>query len=59
MAALQTKPEISIIVINYNTDQLVLNLLELLDTSRFELIVVDNSDKKTLEDKLNHYKNTR
>jgi GT2 family glycosyltransferase len=59
MAALQTKPEISIIVINYNTDELVLNLLNLLDTSRFELIVIDNSDKKTLEDKLNHYKNTR
>lgn len=59
MAILQTEIELSIIIINYNTDELVLKLLSLLDNSHFELIVIDNSDKKTLEDQLNHYKNTR
>ena len=47
-------PRLSIITINYKTDDLILDLLkDLTPDPRIELIVVDNSPENTLEKKLN------
>ncbi len=58
MAILQTKtPKVSVVIVNYHTDQLVLNLLSQLgDNSDIEILLVDNSSTSSLESKLPKYK---
>lgn len=54
MAILQTKtPKVSVVIVNYHTDQLVLNLLSQIgDNSEIEIILVDNSSAPSIESKL-------
>lgn len=54
MAILQTKtPKVSVIIVNYLTDQLVLDLLEKIgESSEIEIILVDNSSARSIESKL-------
>jgi len=48
-----TKPKISIIIVNYKTDELILDLLKgLKNDNSIEIIVVDNSPKNTLKKNL-------
>jgi GT2 family glycosyltransferase len=50
MADIQTRAkELSIIIVNYNTPDLVQSLLTALTSNVFEIIVVDNSPTKALE----------
>lgn len=63
MAIPQNKaiPEVSVIIINYNTDQYILDLLFRIysNDTRIEIIVVDNSDKNTLQEKLVKFPNVK
>lgn len=54
MAILQTKtPKVSVIIVNYHTDQLVLNLLSRIgENDKIEIILVDNSSTPPIESSL-------
>ncbi len=51
MATIQKRdPQISVIILNYNTDEMTLNLLKSLGTdSDYEIILINNSEQNTLE----------
>lgn len=67
MATLQKRnPTITVVILNYQTNELVLNLLKLIvthgDSSRLgdlEIIIVDNSQENSLVKKLPHSENIR
>ncbi|MGB4966053.1 MAG: glycosyltransferase family 2 protein [Microgenomates group bacterium] len=54
MAILQTKtPKVSVVIVNYHTDLLVLNLLSQIgDSGEIEIILVDNSSAPFIESEL-------
>ena len=53
MSTTNNSPKLSIVIINYQTDNLVLDLLKGIKSNKLiEIILVDNSSKNTLEKKL-------
>ena len=50
---MDNSPELSVIILNYKTDQMVIDLIGgLIPDPRMEILVVDNSPENTLESKL-------
>lgn len=58
MAILQAEtPKVSVIIVNYHTDQLVLDLIEKIgENSQIEIILIDNSSTRSIEKKLPPFK---
>ncbi len=58
MAILQTKtPKVSVVIVNFHTDQLVLDLIERIgENSQIEIILIDNSSTRSIEKKLPTFK---
>lgn len=54
MAILQTKtPKVSVIIVNFHTDQLVLDLIKKIgESTLIEIILIDNSSTRSIEKKL-------
>lgn len=58
MAILQTKtPKVSVIIVNYNTDRLVLDLIQKIgESSEIEIVLIDNSSTSSIKSKLPKFK---